>query len=108
MPPRVGPRPPEHVLELLRQLGKAVRDARLRRGISTAVMAERVFVSHVTTMNVEKGHPGVQIGTYARVLFVLDLLDHLKTFAELNRAELAADEQLPRRVRAPRTFYPKK
>jgi hypothetical protein len=51
---------------------------------------------------VERGDPGVALGIYATVLFVLGLADRLATLADptTDRVGLTlAEEQLPKRVR---------
>ena len=74
---------PLPVLRVLRTLGKDIRDARLRRRIPTAIMAERASVSRTTLNKVEKGDPGVSLGIYATVLFVLGLSDRLGDLADI-------------------------
>jgi hypothetical protein len=44
-------------------------------------MAERAFTSRTTLVKLEKGDPGVAMGTYAAVLFVLGMIDKLREFA---------------------------
>ena len=77
MPTRSGPSIPLPVARALRKLGSDIRDARRRRRIPTATMAERASISRDTLHKVEKGHPGVQIGIYATVLFVLGLANRI-------------------------------
>ena len=55
----------------LRKFGADIKDARRRRRISVAVMAERASISRVTLNKIEKGDPGVSLGSYAMVLFIL-------------------------------------
>ena len=71
---------PIPVKSALRKLGGDIRDARLRRRIPSAVMAQRAFISRTTLVKVEKGDPGVGLGTYAAVLFALGMLDRLEVF----------------------------
>jgi transcriptional regulator with XRE-family HTH domain len=85
----------------LRKLGSDIRDARLRRRIPAAVMAQRAFISRTTLVKVEKGDPGVGIGTYAAVLFALGMLDRLRelTSAKTDEIGLALEEErLPKRI----------
>jgi hypothetical protein len=42
-----------------------------------AILAERTSVSRMTLFKVEQGDPGVALGAYATVLFVLGMLDRL-------------------------------
>lgn len=103
MPERRRPAPwPLPVQHGLRRLGRELRAARLRRRIPVAVLAERAQISRATLAKIEKGEPGVSMGIYAKVLFVLGLLDRLAGLADLRDDPLALallDEQLPRRIR---------
>lgn len=98
---------PLPVRRLLRKLGSDIRDARLRRRIRAATMAERALISRTTLSKVERGDPGVSMGIYATVLFVLGMEDGLAELADRKRDGLGLDlleERLPQRVRvsAPR------
>ena len=53
-------------------LGNQIRDKRLRKKITTTEMAERVGISRMTLLAVEKGTGTVAIGIYATVLHALD------------------------------------
>ena len=57
----------------LTALGERLRLARLRRKLSTVLMAERMAVSRDTLNRLEKGDPNVALGTYLRALRVLGL-----------------------------------
>ncbi|OOG21461.1 hypothetical protein B1C78_16220 [Thioalkalivibrio denitrificans] len=93
---------PIPVRRALRKLGEDVRNARRRRRIPVALMAERASISRTTLNKVEKGDPGVSMGTYATVLFVLGLVDRLAGLvdagADLVGLELEED-RLPKRIR---------
>ena len=67
----------------MRKLGGDIRDARLRRRIPTKIMAYRASISRTTLNKVEKGEPGVSLGIYATVLFVLGLHDRLAELADI-------------------------
>lgn len=58
----LGAMAPIPVKQALRKLGKDIRNARLRRRISTAVMAERASISRTTLNRIEKGNFGVALG----------------------------------------------
>ena len=60
--------PPSAVRRALRELGADIRDARRRRGLPMAVVAEREFTSRSTLQRVEAGHANVSIGIFAGVL----------------------------------------
>ena len=96
---------PLPVLRHLRKLGTDIRDARLRRRIRAATLAERALISRTTLHRIERGDPGVSMGNYATVLFVLGLHDGIAELADRGRDVLGLDimeERLPRRVRVPR------
>lgn len=97
--PKLLPLP---VQRALRKFGRDVRHARLRRRISTAIMAERASISRSTLNKIEKGDPGVSLGNYATVLFVLGLVDRVAELADLRSDEVGlqlAEEELPQRIR---------
>lgn len=68
---------PIPVKKALKKLGKDIREARIRRRIPVALMAERVGISRVTLKSVEDGRPTVSMGIYATALYVLGMLDRL-------------------------------
>ena len=93
---------PIPVRRALRKLGTDVRDARRRRRIPTAVMAERALISRMTLNKVEKGNPGVSLGIYATVLFVLGMTDRLAELADARHDAVGLsleEERLPQRIR---------
>lgn len=102
---------PIPVSRALRKLGRDIRDARRRRRIPSAILAERTSVSRMTLFKVEKGDPGVAFGTYATVLFVLGMLDRLADVADPRHDTIGREleeEHLPRRIRLPKRTPPKK
>lgn len=97
------PLPAAHAL---RKLGRDLALARRKRGISTADMAERLFVSRDTLWRLERGDPTVAIGTLATAVFVLQLQNRLANLAapETDALALSLDEQrLPKRIRRARS-----
>ncbi len=97
---------PLPVTQTLRKLGRDLAVARRKRGLSTADMASRLFVSRDTLWRLERGDPTVSIGTLATAAFVLQLHERLGNLAapEMDRLGLSLDEQrLPRRIRRART-----
>ncbi len=96
---------PIPVRRALRKLGQDIRDARLRRRIPTAVMAERASISRTTLNKIEKGDSGVSLGNYANVLFVLGIAERLGDLADVRTDEVGLEleeERLPQRIRKPR------
>lgn len=96
---------PIPVKRALRKLGQDLRDARLRRRIPTAVMAERASISRTTLNKIEKGVPGVAMGHYTTVLFVLGMVERLGDLADVRTDTVGLEleeERLPQRIRRPR------
>ena len=86
----------------LHKLGQEIRDARRRRRIPVAIMAERASISRVTLHRIEKGEPGVAAGAYATVLFVLGMADRLADLADPRHDVVGLaleEERLPQRIR---------
>ncbi|MEP7242450.1 MAG: helix-turn-helix transcriptional regulator [Gammaproteobacteria bacterium] len=95
-------RPSLAVRRTLRKLGLDIRDARRRRGLPAAVVAERAFTSRPTLRRIEAGDYTVGIGIYAAALQALGLLDGLSQVADPSRDTAglaAAAENLPQRIR---------
>lgn len=102
---RALPALPSKVRRSLEKLGQDISAARRRRRLTLAMVAERAFVSRPTVMRVERGDPGVSMGIYATVLFVLGLEAGLGDLADPSRDPIGialAREDLPQRVRAKR------
>ena len=67
------PRPFPSIDRQLKAFGQRLREARLRRSISTVLFCERVNVSRDTLNRLEKGDASIAIGTYLRALRVLGM-----------------------------------
>lgn len=78
------------VHRLLAELGTQLRLARLRRRLSQQQVCDRAGISRPTLREIERGAPGVSLGTLAAVLQVLGL--------EKDIALLAGDDELGRRL----------
>lgn len=61
--------------KILEQMGEQIKLARLRRKLSTELVAERAGISRATLWSIEKGEPSVSIGMYAAVLHALNNMD---------------------------------
>jgi transcriptional regulator with XRE-family HTH domain len=100
---------PIPVRHALRKLGRDIRDARRRRRIPVEVAAERASISRTTLAKLEKGDPGVAMGIYATVLFVLGLVGRLSDVADPRYDAVGLqleEEHLPKRIRTRRTSRP--
>lgn len=94
--------PSAAVRKALSQLGGDLRDARRRRRLPMAVVADRAFTSRSTLQRVEAGDPSVSIGIYAAVLHALGLLDGLSRLANPAHdpvGQSLAAASLPQRIR---------
>ncbi|MES2984704.1 MAG: hypothetical protein V4735_05915 [Pseudomonadota bacterium] len=103
---RTNPPLPLPVKRALSKLGEDIRAARLRRRITATLMAERAFITRTTLGKVEKGDPGVSLGTYATILFILGLASRLEELVDVRNDTLGLqleDERLPKRVRRMRS-----
>lgn len=84
---------------LLLGFGERIRLARLRRDLSMVVVADNAGISRETLNKIERGDPGVALGSYARVLEALGLAGDIDLWAQgddLGRQ--LQDERLPRRA----------
>ena len=100
---RTTPPMPLPVKRALSKLGVDIKSARLRRRITTTLMAERAFIARSTLQKVEQGDPGVSLGVYATVLFILGLSDRIADLADVGTDSVGLqleEERLPQRVRA--------
>ncbi|MEN6364436.1 MAG: helix-turn-helix transcriptional regulator [Rectinema sp.] len=93
--------------KILLKLGENIRFARLRRDLSSEMVAERAGISRATLSAIEGGSGSVSMGAWVQVLFVLGLEKDLLEVArddELGRT--LQDAKLPARMRA-RKMKPK-
>ena len=89
---------------ILEQMGEQIRLARLRRHLSSELVAERAGISRMTLSNIEKGSPSVAIGSYAAVLHALNGMDTdlLLVAKDDELGRKLQDLELPARRRAPK------
>jgi hypothetical protein len=96
---------PIPVRRALKKLGSDISIARRRRAISTTLMAERAFTTRPTLAKVESGDPGVSLGVYASVLFVLGMTERLAALVDPAHDPLGQsldEERLPKRIHTKR------
>jgi transcriptional regulator with XRE-family HTH domain len=87
----------------LRKLGHDIKDARRRRRIAIAIVAERASISKPTLLRIERGDHRVSIGSYATVLFVLGMTERLANLADARNDAVGLqleEERLPQRIRS--------
>ena len=95
-------RTPIPVRRALKKLGQDLRDARRRRRIPMRLAAERADISRATLTKIEKGEEGVSICAYAKVLFILGMVNRLGDVVDQTKDTLGLDletENLPQRIR---------
>jgi transcriptional regulator with XRE-family HTH domain len=98
--------PPLPVIRALRKLGRNIRDARRRRRIPVAILAQRASMSRTTLNKIENGDAGTSLGNYATVLFALGMVDRVADLADprFDSVGLALEEEnLPTRIHLPKS-----
>ncbi|WP_430469303.1 helix-turn-helix domain-containing protein [Thalassospira lucentensis] len=98
--------PPAGVRRGLRKLGADIHDARRRRKLPMAVVAERAFTTRQTLQKIEAGDPNVSIGIYASVLQALGLLDTLNQVADISNdrvGQTLSSAELPKSIHLKRS-----
>jgi transcriptional regulator with XRE-family HTH domain len=93
--------PPATVQRALQKLGADIHDARRRRQLPMAIIAERAFTSRSTLQRVEAGDANVSIGIYASVLQALGLLGGLSQIADIGNdsvGQALSSASLPKHI----------
>ena len=93
---------PPPIRRALTKLGADIRLARVKRGLTVSMMAERLGVAKSTYLKVEKGEPAVSMGIYVMALFTLGFAEAFADVADPRRDEqglLLDAERMPKRVR---------
>ena len=90
--------------KILEQMGLQIKYARLRRKLTSELVAERAGISRATLVSIEKGSPSVAMGCYAAVLHALNYMDKdlLLVAKDDELGRKLQDLDLPVRQRAPR------
>jgi hypothetical protein len=76
-----------------------------------AIVAQRASISKPTLIRVERGDSSVSIGSYATVLFVMGMVQHLANLADPKNDSVGLqleEENLPQRIRGARKEKPAK
>jgi transcriptional regulator with XRE-family HTH domain len=87
----------------LERLGRDLRAARLNRRVAVADLAVRAGTSPSTVARLEKGDPGVAVGTLADVLVALGLIERLADLVDIRKDDLGlalTSERIPQRGRS--------
>ena len=90
--------------KILEQMGLQIKYARLRRKLTSELVAERAGISRATLVSIEKGSHSVAMGCYAAVLHELNYMDKdlLLVAKDDELGRKLQDLDLPVRQRAPR------
>src|SRR5258708_10550463 len=105
------PAVPIPVARALRKLGHDIRDARRRRRIPVAILAEHASSGRMTLNRIEKGDPRASLGAYATVLFALGMVERLAEVADPKHDSVGLEleeEHPPKRIRLSRRNKPEK
>lgn len=97
---------PIPVKRALKKLGQDLGEARKRRRIPMQLAAERAGISRATLSKIERGDDGVSLGAYAKILFILGMIERLAELVDPSLDKLGLEleaENLPKRIRIPRT-----
>ena len=84
---RITGSPPAAVENALRQLGRNLRTARLRRRLRIQDVADRIGASRFMVADLEKGKPGASAAAYFGALWALGLLNQADNLADPDRDE---------------------
>jgi len=96
---------PIPVTRALRKLGHDIKNARRRRRLPMAIVAQRASISEPTLIRIERGAPQVAMGSYATVLFVLGMVERLADLVDPKNDSVGLqleEEHLPKRIRPAR------
>ncbi|MBS0475009.1 MAG: helix-turn-helix domain-containing protein [Proteobacteria bacterium] len=78
--------------QLLLQLGARLKRARVKQGLTTTAMAERAGISRMTLSAIEAGEPTPTMGSYLRVMSVLQVSKDLVLLASETLAPPVAEQ----------------
>lgn len=98
--PRKTSQIPPSLENILKTVGENIRLARLRRKITSEMLAERAGMGRATLRKIEKGESSVTMGAYASVLFCLGL--------EKDLLAIGRDDVLGRKLQDAELAQPRK
>lgn len=84
-----------------KDFGNDIKVARIRRRITSELMAQRIGISRITLAAIEKGSPTVSFGYVATALWILGLSENLKKVASIECdpvGKALSEQDLPKRV----------
>jgi transcriptional regulator with XRE-family HTH domain len=79
--------PPYRVEQALKRLGQNLRTARIRRSLTIEDVARKIGTGRRAVMDAEKGKASTQVGVYAALLWVYDLILPLEELANPTKDE---------------------
>jgi transcriptional regulator with XRE-family HTH domain len=82
---KISRMPPAAVQDILAQIGRNIRTARLRRHLRLEDLAERVGLSRYVMSDIEKGKTTTAVAAYIGALWALGLTDGLAQLADPDR-----------------------
>ncbi len=97
---KIAESPPAAVENMLIQLGRNIRTARLRRRLSMQELAERIGTSRYVVADIEKGKPTTAIAAYLGALWALGLINDMSEVANPDRDE---EGKILEQARSPKT-----
>ena len=80
---------PTSIARALVEIGQGLRTARLRRKQTAGDLADRIGISTPTLLKLERGDPGVALGTFVTALWVLNLLQPVQEAVSPERDRIA-------------------
>lgn len=78
---KIAESPPYAVEKALKDIGRNIRTARLRRKLSREELAEKIGLSRYVMADVENGKPTTSIAAYIGALWALGLLGGIEALA---------------------------
>lgn len=99
---KIKKRMPLAVRRGLKNLGRDLEMARLRRRLKMKVVADRAGISRETLAKIQKGDPGVSIGNYAAAIYAIGLGTGWMALADIENDRLGRtldEDRIPKRAR---------